>query len=440
MGEFRHVPAGVEKYAERRQQLSVAYVSNKSPKTFFGKGFKQWRLSDRTVTLTNSTYAVTKSVSVPQDIIVPISSPTFIKNIGIKTILANPIHGNFTSVGYDSLGIDSIIDSGGFQLLTSTVDFVSPDDVITRYNLGGTIGMPLDLPVRSIVESQFFDTVSHLIKANDLYIEPKLKTTKLALISHGSTLALRKKRLDILDRPNAKVVAIAGLGSTPHPGVNKLHSGIENLMYVLTRYRKTAEYFHVLGVTSKFWIFIYSLIAHRNYVKCIGADSVSHRIASISGGFDTPSFNIEPLAKGAQHYYTVPTCQCPVCSSVGDIRLLGEASLLESHNLWIKAKQAKFLSNIAKIYTDGLINITEVYNTLNLPISLLDFIPLVTYVENTIASGKFVPFRNHSSKQSLFSTGYVSKPDPKVVAHYKAVIARYEDFHKISFSKGLKNV
>ncbi|MFO5067294.1 hypothetical protein RCK10_24840, partial [Salmonella enterica subsp. enterica serovar 1,4,[5],12:i:-] len=92
-------------------------------------------------------------------------------------------------------GIESIIDSGGFQMLKGTVDFVNPDSVIEEYNACADIGMPLDLPILAENEKEFWDPVSRLIRANDQYIEPRLnKGIDLALISHGTSLELRKRR------------------------------------------------------------------------------------------------------------------------------------------------------------------------------------------------------------------------------------------------------
>lgn len=438
---LHYVPAGVEKYSERRIQLHLKTETNKFPATEFGRGYKRWRLPDATISMTNGTRKCTKAITEIQDVIVSLSSPSFIKNIGLNKVLGNPIHGDFQSAGFDALGIESIVDSGGFQLLTSTVDFVNPDDVIKRYNSGGGIGMPLDVPVRSVAEEMFFDTISHLIKANDLYIEPKLTNgTDLALISHGSNLERRKSRLDVLDREDAKVIAIAGLNTPPPPGVNKLYSGLENLMYVVNRFHKTARYFHVLGVTSKFWIFVYALIDALGFVKSIGADSVTHRILAISGSYETLSFNADNLPRGDRHYGSMPRCSCPVCVITGDLRLLNEGNLLEAHNLWVKVKQTEFLANLAKLYVGGHVKLLEVRAELNLNIPANEFCAMISYIESIIASGKHVPFRLKSSKSRTLFGVEKAKPTPaSVVAHYGNIVKRYEEFHGVSFSaKGKK--
>lgn len=433
---LHYVPAGVEKYSERRVQLSLKMGANAKPRTDFGRGYKRWFLDNRTVSLTNSTYKVSKALTDVQDVITSISSPAFISNLGLTKILANPIHGDFRSGGFDALGIESIVDSGGFQLLQSTVDFVDPDEVVKRYNKGAGIGMPLDVPVRAIVEPLFFDVISHLIKANDKYIEPKLTNgTDLALISHGSNLAARKRRLDVLDREGAKVIAVAGLNIPPPPGVNKLYSGIENLMYVLSRFHKTARYFHVLGVTSKFWIFVYALIDSLGYVKSIGADSVSHRILAISGSYETLDFGTDSLPRGDRHYGQLPRCPCPVCQVAGDLRLMNEANLLEAHNLWVKVKQTEFLASLANLYVGGYVKLNEVHAELNLSMPLTEFSTMINYVENVIA-GKFVPFRaQKAARTSLFAGQKAAAPNKDVVAHYTNIIKRYEEFHKVSFTK-----
>ena len=429
-----YVPAGVETYTSQRTQLGIKLGRNEKEFTEFGKKFKRWHTFEKTVTYTISSTVNSVLSTREQDVIVPMFSATYVKACGLTKILANPIHRDFVKAPFKAAGIESIVDSGGFQLLKGTVDFVSPDDVVARYNEHADIGMPLDLPVRATAEKDYFDPVSRLIKANDDYILERLdKGVHLALISHGTNLDMRRRRLDVLER-TAEVVAIAGLNITPAPGVDKILNNVETLMYVLQRYHKKTRYFHVLGVTSKLWIFIYALIDASKFVKEIGADSVSHRLSALVGLYDTNDFKSIQLPK--LKYKTTLPCNCPICSSVDDTRILHAATLLEAHNLWVRAKQTEMIEEMAIGYLAGTVFLKEVVDNLNLSISVNKLQFVVNYILDVVQTDKWKPIKQKSQVKSLF--GDVGAPPTPQAArdlndHYQKVIRRYEKFHKRKF-------
>lgn len=429
---LHYVPAGSEGYAERRVQLSVTNKPNKVESSEHGRTYKRWRTLDKTVTVVATTNRGGVYDDTTADIVVPLLSPSFIKNCGLTKVLANPIHGDFTKAPFEQLGIESIVDSGGFQMLKGTVDFVEPDPLIANYNLNANIGMPLDLPVPSSAEPFFFDAVSHMIKANDSYmlkhLDPKVD---LALISHGSSLARRKARLDVLDR-KANVVAIAGLGIKPPPGTDHIINALESLMYVVHRYHKTARYFHVLGVTSKFWIFIYALLDAAGYVKSIGADSVSHRLGSLVGMYDTPDFGSIQLTKNLT-YRQMPSCSCPVCFAIDDVRLLNLTYVLEAHNLYVRAQQTELLRAMALGYVKGQVPLKDIYEVLKLRISINEFTKLVKYVDTTMATDKYKPLRTTPVSKTLFKPRALKEHPRKDL--YTKILTDYGKFHGKTFLK-----
>lgn len=427
---LHYVPAGVESYSDRRVQLQITSKPNAKETTDHGKLFKRWRSFTKTVTMVATTTSKGVFADDGADLIVPILNSTFVRNCGLTKILANPIHREFAKAPFKANGIESIVDSGGFQMLRGTTDFVDPDKLVAYYNAQADIGMPLDLPVPSTAEPFFFDAVSQMIKANDSYMTARLnKGIDLALISHGSSLERRKSRLDVLDRP-ANVVAIAGLGIKPLPGTDHVTSAIENMMYVIHRYHKSARYFHVLGVTSKFWLFIYALLDASGYVKSIGADSVSHRLGALTGMYDTFDFNSVSLTKKLTYRQTLP-CNCPVCFAVDDMRILNQTQILEAHNLWARSQWTILLSDIAKQYVAGTVSLAAVHSTLRLRISISEFQKLVTYVESIIASDKFKPMRVKGVHKSLFAPRAITTHPKKEL--YDKILTSYEKFHKRKF-------
>jgi hypothetical protein len=425
------VPAGTEAYTATPSQLFIRNGANEKEITHFGKKCKRWDTLDKTVFEISGSSVGHILPKGKFDLSIPMFSPSFIKMCGLDLILANPEVGKAYVKGpfYDA-GIKTILDSGGFQMLKGTSDFIHPDLVISRYNENADIGMPLDLPLRSGLEPLYFDAISHLIKANDDYILPKLnKDIDLCIVSHGLTLDQRKRRLDVLDRPT-KAVAIAGLGAKVPNGVDKPINSVQNLMYVTSRYRKTTDYFHVLGVTAKFWLFIYALLDQSNYVKNIGADSVSHRVAAMIGQYELLNFNTLDLSKNVQ-YKTFPICSCPICFAVGDFRILHSWRVLEAHNLWVWAKRTEQISYFARSFLKAELSLEYIYKTLDLSMPLSKFTMLVDYVMEVV-SDKFKPLRVDHLPKSLFrGVDKEVQHDP----HYLAVIQRYEKFHGKSFLK-----
>ena len=429
-----YVPAGAEAYADTRAHLFVRNQPNEKEYTEFAIKHKKWVTLERTVIEAATSNRGGIQVDEPYDVVVPIFNSTFIRDLGLTKVLANPEVGkNYDKRAFKAKGISSIIDSGGFQMLTGKSDFVDPSVVIERYNADADIGMALDLPMRAPHEPAYWDRVSHMTRANNDYIEPKLnKGIDMALVSHGTNWERRKSRLDILTQgkkpPN--VIAIAGLGIVPHKGQDKQLAAIESLMYVVSRFHKTTDYFHVLGVTDKTNLFFYSLLDKSGYVKNIGADSVSHRLGALVGDYETMDFKKLQLTKG-HPYRERPLCNCPVCTSIDDLRIIQSWRILECHNLYVWAKRTQLIGDIAEAYLKGGIKDQEVINLLQLPkVDATQFTVLTNYIREVMAS-KFKPLQKHSKTSTLFGQkagGKIVKDD-----RIEGILKRYGDYHGKKF-------
>lgn len=433
-----YVPAGAEVYTNGGSQLMVKFGHNEKEKTEFGLKYKKWSSLDKTIYLVGKSPRSGSAVKETVDAIVPLNNSLFIKACGLKIVLANPLHhASFDKSMFEQNGIKSIIDSGGFQMLSGQTDFVDPDTVIARHNKQANIGMPLDLPVRAAYESQFWDPVSRMMKANDEYMLERLNdNVKLAMISHGTTLSARQRRLDITDR-ECDVMAIAGLNIKPAPGVDPFMNNMENLLYVICRYRKYVTYFHVLGVTSRFWIFVYALLSESKFVKHIGADSVSHRISSLGGLMELSTFEAIRLTKNETFRRELP-CGCPVCSTIDDMRIMNSPNVLEAHNLWVRAKQTEMIREIANQFIQGKITPAAVFEAINLKNTFIDlpkFQYVIAYLMETISNGVYKPLRNPKKNKTLFATVANGTPVKAQVDRYRMIIERFEKFHKKKFLK-----
>lgn len=436
-----YVPAGIEQYSTDFE-LGVRFKENKEEKSYFGRLYKRWDLKDRTLELYGSSVKENILPTQKPDVVLQVRGSDAMATLGFEKILINPIHGEkFRALPYIKRGMDVIVDSGGFQLLSGVTDFVHPDDVIARYNEGATIGMPLDLPVVPKMEPYYFDIASKLMKANDEYILPRLKGVNLALISHGTSLDLRKRRLDVLDR-EADYVAIAGLNMSVKGEVQ--YTLLENLMYVTHRYRdRGIKYFHVLGVTSKLWFLIYAYLSEIGHVSNIGGDSVSYRLSALVGDHIDHLNNSTNIDREASYGYQM-LCNCPVCTLVPDSRVMHEHKLLEMHNLIMSKRMVDHIQTLVREFIAGSVTYENMLSELGLSRMAKKLKNMIRYTDTVESTGVFKPFNKKVNTHSLFgkvgrakplpTTTTLSEEDKKLHARLANVVKQYEKFHGKRFS------
>ncbi len=421
-----YVPAGCEAYSGAHYDLYVKDVHSDKEYSEFGRREKHWVTHTKDVRLVVSGHKAVLPTS-KYDYLVSTCSPDFMNALGVKIILANPLLKPYSKKAFRSAGVYTILDSGGFQMLHNKCTFVSPDDVIARYNKDADIGMPLDIPCRAIYEQAYFDRISHIMKCNDDYIAQRLNpNVKMSVISHGTTIKRRESRLDVLDRDDAEVVAIAGLNINPKDE-NPIFAKCEQLMYVLSRIRG-AKYYHVLGVTDKFFLFVYCLLDCLKYVKNIGADSVSHRLIAITGGYIQSNFKVHEL----QHKLNVREslmCTCPICTALNDSRIIQEPKLLECHNLWSITRYVDYVHSLVELYLSGTISLQKAYDLSSQKVDFNVFKLAIEYVQNVTVKG-FYSFPITRSK----SGGLFKQKHHKVTSeHYEQIIKNYSKFYGKKF-------
>ena len=368
------------------------------------------------------------------DAIVPLLTPEVITE---PIVLVNPYHAvkNYEH-NYSVFGKKVIVDSGGFQMLRGTSEFVDPDNLIDFYNKFGDICMPLDLPLPANVEPYYFDAVTRMMRANDQYMEPKLADGKiLALISQGSTTANRLRRLDGLKR-KSDVVAIAGLNTlVDGDSSTKTMTALSNGLSVIDMLRKDTVYFHFLGVTGNFWMILYSIMVGSGYVKRCGGDSVSFRMSSINGSYNIGLGGNNARAENILRGQKTPigtTCRCPVCRVLTDTRCLTDARLLEAHNLWNAVETKNLIADSVEVYLAGRCTLRDLANQWlagRFGYELLS--KAVDYLNEVMQKG----YREWKPKKasSLFAAG--STKTPPGLDHYEKIIRKYEHYHRAKFLK-----
>lgn len=429
------VPAGLEQWCDAEIHAYTKLGKQDAVGlTRYGGRLSVFTLPDRVV------HVVTKSPRVkvlvddkgPFDFMTPIRTPELVSE---PIVLINPYHAvkNY-NCDFARFGKKVIVDSGGFQMLRGTAEFVHPDDLLSFYNKFGDICMPLDLPLPANVEPYFFDSVTRMMRANDEYMEPRLEKGRiLALISQGSTVTNRLRRIDGLKR-TSKVTAIAGLntlvdGDTTHKAMTALSNG----MAVISHLRHSTEYFHFLGVTANLWFILYSILVGTGYVKRCGGDSVSFRMSSINGtyryGLGSKGSRTDDISRN-QKTSVGTTCRCPACRTLTDHRAFLDARILESHAVWNAIEVKNLIADSVETYLKGGCSLKEISDQWMPPGRYDSLARAVDYVNSVIQKGyhEWKP----KATNSLFAK---VKKTPPGLDHYKTIIGRYEKFHKKTFLK-----
>lgn len=455
--QVKYVPAGLEGWNSRMGQVFVKFEKNKDTSIYRGVGYRVVRLVDRTIHIVYETSRNQRLIDTQFDFdyVVPYQNPLELKG-RIDLVLVNPVHakkGFYNN--FRPHGIKTIADSGGFQMRSGVSDFVNPDNVVEFYNKHTDIGMALDLPITNSVEAPLWDKVSNLMAANANYMEKKLNNNvTLALISHGRDINLRKRRLEVIYRPS-KVVAVGGLlNTTALDEETRLLTALNNALYVISETRKHAEYYHFLGVTSRLWIAIYAILVGTGYVKSCGGDSVSHRMAAITGSYKHSFVAMNTNSIHEKHYLNAlhykfqnthdssPTqitkrnaikvgtsCCCPMCQAVSDLTMLSEYQLCESHLLWYSEQEKDLICDNVQSYLNGKISLGCLAKQCVRSHHKKIFIKMFSMIEDTVSKG-FTPIK--VSKQ-LFGSLNPTKVNSEELDRYTRIIKNYEKFHKKKF-------
>ena len=446
-GVSRLVFAGQESLS-RYQQMAVKFETNSGFSTRYASKPRRLevRLLDRTLFFYGKSTRAFTLLEEPCDAVVSLSKDmTHLKTNCVDMILMNHLNApsNLDTRSYVNNGIDVIFDSGGFQLVQGTSDFVSPDDPLSVYNHQATIGVGLDFPAGPDVDAILFKENTALQVMNNAYIRARLNpSVSLAPVVHGATPKTRRWCLDAVYSKTDKSVCVSGLAIRVADSPQQLLQKFANLALVLDRVRQDADYVHLLGATSALWLTFCSFLSQSGYVKSIGGDSVSHRQAAIGGSYNTyPHFAgamslIQPQSPKTP---AALPCPCPVCSLAGDARVLRDYRSSETHHLYVAAATKRVIDAAVAGYLSGLLSRSELWaaalgttSRATRQAKVADTV--LTYFENVRKHGyrkvpKLAPETGFSNNVSGLFAGGVSQHTKTAVARYRTIHKRYADFH-----------
>lgn len=371
-GRSRIVFAGQEGVNNHRQ-IGVVYEKNAGFSTHiapnrFGKIVK---MPDRTLYLYSRQFRKSDMPAIPMDAIVSYGlSPTMWEDLNTDVLLFNSHHANANccTKSLRAAGIECIFDSGGFQMIQGTLDFVDPINIVKDYNKNASIGMGLDLPSPPAIDDMFYVPNCKLQKLNnELMRETLSDRVTLAPIVHGHSPRTRLHCLKTVASKNDKVLALANLQLSTLDTISSFKMKLACLALVLHRTRGHVVYYHLLGVTSIFWRVAMAFLCLKDYAISMGGDSVSHRQHSMTGTYHTPHFYDNTTAmntvKTSRTASGLP-CGCPVCLICKDARMLDLAVLHEIHEAYIAANSNELVRDNVLLYIRGAIGRNELYNSI----------------------------------------------------------------------------
>lgn len=348
------------------------------------------------------------------------------KGIGIEYIMTNYAHsaGSKNSRLPCTLEqherIQVLSDSGGLQLARGVKDVIHPKTLIEFYNNNADAGMVLDLPL-------FFSDPAIAKKAalqqkkNVQVMLDNSKGVELINIFHGQTIEEREMFRSIVETPQINRVAIGGIA-------NRMPVSATNAICETLGGKQKYKQYHVLGIYTAELVPLMVKLANSGLDVHITSDSTSH-IQSASNKayhfqFDV-YHNMKRIAIGNRASFentcrTLP-CQCPVCSTIKYMDILGFGShryvmeLLSIHNAYEMMRYAKGLEEFCLNHTSKDYNrLVEQHvrkSSMNAEMrGALDFIDLYAAKGLKAAQNKYGKHLNNRKttevvvNRSLFST------------------------------------
>ena len=450
-GKVRLVFAGQESL-NGYQQMAVKFEANEGFSTKVGTNPRriEIRQPDRTLYILSRGKKENVLLPFPTDAVVSTRRDTSQWSaLDTDVLLFNPVHSPqlLDTRPYLRAGIEVLVDSGGFQLIQGTRDFISPADTAEFYTNHASIGVGLDFPANPFIDAILFKENCELQRLNNEYIRANVpEQVTIAPVVHGTTPETRMHCLKkVYDRKRDPVMAVSGMITSFTHSLPVIKQRFACLAAVLHASRKDVVYYHLLGATSSMWQAISTLLTHSGYVNSMGGDSVSHRQQAVGG-----SYGLYPHFDGFESW-TQPVetdlsaalaCPCPVCSLAGDARVLRDFRLSELHHTYVAAASRRVMVANVKQYMAGNISRRDLWTFMlgkkryhsfrHIPDLAFD------YFEDVIVKGyenvpKLVPDKgNVKKKSSLFGSGGPSTAEKEMEARYRSIHREYEKFHKVS--------
>ena len=342
-------------------------------------------------------------------------------------------------------------DSGGYQLITGTLNFVDPVDVAIYYNRCVNLGMPLDIPPIFEVDNSTLERSAKIQKLNTIKMLQVLdEDVKLYNIIHGFNRIQREIYFDVVKDvlPN-DMIAIGGLyKGTPFDCVLNIFNTIE-----ITKSKK----FHIFGMSGAYLIPMFALIG-MNYD--LTTDSSEHIQYGIRMGFLTfykgrmTSFGVGNAYTGkssedstihSNSSFQSLSCSCDICNAIGTNKIYYRSkfstishAIISFHNLFLLKKYVEVWNDI--VNSESIPYIFKMLEK-TYPRKIKDtYLKCARFILDTFDSSLSKTYKKYRSFFSDFAIkGFRPNPmlfsrgdseEEKNIAFYNTILERYEKYHE----------
>ncbi len=242
-------------------------------------------------------------------------------------------------------GIDQhtkiIADSGGFQLVKGTVDYIDPKELVTWYNDNVDWGMVLDTPLASNGLEIYTRSAKVQAENTRIMMDNKRPGLELLNIIHGAVGKEMDTFRKIVERPDIDRLAVGGIY------FGSILSSIDRLCAIMTGGQRYKHY-HALGIANITQTIPLMRLSGSDIAPLITSDSSSHLQAANGRKYYKPN-GTEALPEvlfyaDAGGYHPggnqLLNCTCPICSVVKYTDVLSMVNsntitlLLVYHNLF----------------------------------------------------------------------------------------------------------
>jgi queuine/archaeosine tRNA-ribosyltransferase len=248
-----------------------------------------------------------------------------------------------------------LADSGGFQVYSGVRDYIDPKAVVEWYNENVDWGMVLDIPP-IFFDAEYLDRSANIQKANiKVMLENKAPNVELINVIHGRTYDQRMEFLKKIDTPDIDRVAFGGYRGS-------VVSCTADALQIFSGKRKFKHY-HILGVYNLLKLIPIIKMANTKMLKktLITSDATTPIQSAVNKMYHHQQSIFEPAKRipighkiAVYNPYTYLPCQCPVCSSIKYLNILGfldgqlAASLISLHNIYEINRYTKMMEDLAK--------------------------------------------------------------------------------------------
>jgi hypothetical protein len=445
------IPASVDTL-NAYETLGVKFINNKRDLWYTRSnidGIQRYFYPDRTI---YKLLPGVVSTSIPHESLdmyldySPLGNPELFKKCGYRYMMVSAPHMNFLKTPLRNNHLQIFSDSGGFQMKTGVSDFIDPDKLIDFYNYSVDIGIGLDVPMNPLLYPTHLARMAHMSHRLGVYMKSKLKI-KLYDLNHGMDIKDRKIFLEVSDKYEPlDGIAIAGASSNArgeYKHAEHLVNGVVSIAYTLTYVKDRYKTAHMLGVTTTFYMFIFSLMTKSGFFPHITSDSSTYAQAGMMNtylsSYDKKLIVRPTLPKSNIEYRT--TCQCPVCVMVGykhALFICGKATMV--HGMYHFAYVKSLVEDLAQQYLDGTIKIKDLIPLVSPScFSTAHFTNIMKFLDDLFSKGFKIAYKNNqdfirlmaggSRRKSLFSSMSVkSKIPAEEESTVNRILSSYESW------------